>query len=87
MRRVLLLLMLVGCGIDESGLLDAHDGAPPIDVSVPDVAANDVTVDVAVNDAGVDVEQQQDAFADVVMDAPAEATVDAGPILTITGGN
>ncbi len=87
MRRLLLVAMLVGCGIDESGLLETSDGAPN-DVSVLDVGTKDVTVDVASNDAGVDVERQDDAQVDVVVvDAPPEATVDAGPILTITGGN
>jgi VHL beta domain len=88
MRRAVLFAVLVGCGIDESGLLDGTeggtDGAIIGDVTVQDGQTNDVTTDVVTgSDAGVDVVQQDVT----VVDAPTEAAVDAGPILTITGGS
>jgi hypothetical protein len=82
LRRLLVVGALAGCGIDESGLLAAQDGAVN-DVALPDVVANDVVTS-DVTDAGVDV-TQQDAPIDVATDAPIDVGVDAG-ILTITGG-
>jgi hypothetical protein len=80
MRRLLVVgVCVVGCGLDESGMLQAHDAAVIDVVITPDVVATDVAIDVAPPvDAGSDVTIEDVA----VIDAP----VDAGPILTITGG-
>jgi hypothetical protein len=83
MRKLLILVTLAGCALDENGLFTAQDAAPSSDVVLSDVQANDV---VTTNDAGADVTQQDVAIADAPAEAAIEAGYDAGPILTITGG-
>jgi hypothetical protein len=84
MRRLLVLGALVGCGLDEGGLLETQDAAMNDGVA-PDVSVNDVAlVDVA--DAST-VDAPVDAPPDLsVIDAPVDANDGGGPILTITGG-
>jgi hypothetical protein len=83
--RPLFFAFLAGCGLDESGLFESQDAAQNGDVVAPDVQTNDVQGSdvVTTNDAGADVILEQDV---TVFDAPPEATIEAGPILTITGG-
>lgn len=86
MRRFLLLIIVAGCGIDESGLLDVTPDSSP-DVSSFDAPfATDAGVDAPIVDATPDT-----TTVDVAIDAPPEASIDAGveagPILTITGGS
>ena len=84
-RYVVLAALLVGCGIDESGLLDEHEAAS--DVGPVEAAGNDVTQSDAADASPIDV-VVVDAPPDVIaFDAPQEAASDAGPILTITGGS
>lgn len=86
--RPLFFAILAGCGLEEAGSYEAGDAAPGDDVVVvaPDAQADIVQQDVA-NDAGViDVVQQDTTVIDAPAEAAVEAGYDAGPILTITGG-
>ncbi len=83
MRRSCVTLVLVsGCALDQSGLLPgdaSYDAA--FDAPTYDAATVDATPDVA-----TDAPQQTDAVTDAPAEAAYDAGVDAGPIVTITGG-
>jgi len=72
-----MVMLASGCSLDDAGLLGELPDAE-VDAVVPDSGSADVAVD-------------GPATVDAALDAPAEAEydagVEAGPILTITGGS
>jgi hypothetical protein len=82
-RRLFIVLGVVsGCALEEGGLLP---GDASYDTAF-DAPTHDATVDANAADAVTDALQATDAVADAPAEATYDAGVEAGPIVTITGG-